>query len=63
MTKLKEKIPTETIERMISDYASGLSSTKIARELNLTRSTIVNYLRRHGVTMRPKGRQKKIVQD
>ncbi len=47
---------TPQLQRTIIDrYASGLTSREVAEELGVGKSTVLTFLKRQGVTIRPVG--------
>ncbi|WP_425269587.1 helix-turn-helix domain-containing protein [Gordonia alkanivorans] len=53
--RLRSRVTDELRGEVVQLYASGMTSRAVAEEVGIGRTTVLNVLRREGVTIRPQG--------
>ena len=51
----KARLTPQLQQAIVDRYASGLTSREVAEELGVGKSTVLTFLKRRGVTIRPVG--------
>jgi DNA invertase Pin-like site-specific DNA recombinase len=53
--RVERRLGAELIGQVVSDYAAGMSSTRLARQYGIGKGTVLRLIRKCGGTIRRKG--------
>ena len=55
--RVKRRLGPDLIERVVSEYADGMSSTRLASRYGIGKGTVLRLIREKGITVRNRGQR------
>jgi hypothetical protein len=55
--RVRQRLGQETIERIVTEYATGTSSTRLAKSYGVGKGTLLSLIRESGVPIRRRGQR------